>query len=90
MECRNGCAACCIVPSISSSMPKMKDGKPAGVRCAHLTENNLCAIFNSPLRPAVCGGFKAERLVCGSSREEAFKILAELEGLENWRSLLND
>ena len=37
MECRIGCGACCIAPSISSPIPGMPDGKPAGVRCVQLT-----------------------------------------------------
>ena len=82
MECRVGCAACCIVPSISSL------NKEAGVKCPHLTEDLRCGIFGSELRPKVCGGFKPEKLVCGESREDAFEILADLEGLDDWKSLL--
>ena len=36
-SCRSGCAACCIAPSISSPIPGMPHGKPAGVRCVQLT-----------------------------------------------------
>jgi len=43
--CRAGCGACCIAPSISSAIPGMPDGKPAGVRCAQLDEQNLCRLF---------------------------------------------
>ncbi|MDD8045446.1 MAG: YkgJ family cysteine cluster protein, partial [Verrucomicrobiota bacterium] len=32
MECRPGCGACCTVVSISSPIPGMPQGKPAGVR----------------------------------------------------------
>jgi Fe-S-cluster containining protein len=32
MNCRLGCGACCIAPSISSPIPGMPQGKPAGVR----------------------------------------------------------
>lgn len=78
MECRVGCGACCIAPSISSDIPGMGP-KPAGVRCIHLTEDYKCAIFGKPERPSVCGGFKAELLLCGESREEALKILNSLE-----------
>lgn len=80
MECREGCGACCIAPSISSSIPGMPEGKPAGVRCINLDENYRCKIFTSPLRPTVCDGFKAEELFCGHNRFEALKILSELEG----------
>lgn len=82
MECRIGCGACCIAPSISSPIPGMPDGKPAGVRCIHLTEDNRCSIFGSPDRPAVCSQFKAEPCVCGNSREEALKILSDMEGIQ--------
>ena len=80
MECRPGCGACCIAPSISSPLPLMPAGKPAGVRCAHLDSTNRCDLFGSPLRPAVCGGFQAEPAFCGSSAAEAMTILLRLEG----------
>lgn len=81
MECRSGCAACCIYPSISSPIPEMPNGKPAGVRCIQLADDLTCKIFNSPKRPKVCGGFKAEKLICGNSAEEAYAIIASLEGI---------
>ncbi len=81
MKCRTGCGACCIIPSISSSIPGMPAGKPAGVRCIHLTHDYRCDIFYSDERPQVCKDFKAEPSVCGNTREEALKILSELEGL---------
>jgi uncharacterized protein len=59
----------------------MPDGKPAGVRCIHLTEELKCAIFDSPLRPQVCNGFRPDPLVCGNSRQEALSIFAALENL---------
>jgi uncharacterized protein len=82
MECRSGCGACCIYPSISSSIPGMPNGKPAGVRCVQLDDDLSCKIFNSPDRPKVCGGFKAEKLVCGDSAQEAYRILASMEGIQ--------
>jgi Fe-S-cluster containining protein len=39
LKCRDLCGACCIAPSISSSIPGMPNGKPAGVVCVHLDEN---------------------------------------------------
>jgi Fe-S-cluster containining protein len=81
MLCRAGCGACCIAPSISSSMPLHPFGKPAGVRCLHLDEENKCAIFLHPSRPRVCAGFQPTEDVCGSSREEAMAILSEWESL---------
>lgn len=79
MQCRPGCGACCIAPSISSSIPGMPEGKPAGVRCVQLLENNLCAIFGRSDRPAVCSGFAADAAVCGDSREAAIHLLGWLE-----------
>lgn len=77
--CRIGCGACCIAPSISSPIPGMPGGKPAGVRCVQLDEDNLCTLFGLPERPLVCGRFQAEREACGDSRGEALVILGELE-----------
>lgn len=81
ISCRRGCGACCIVPSISSPLPGMPLGKPAGVPCIHLAEDFSCKIFLSPSRPIVCDGFKAEDIVCGDNRNEAFENLRWLEGL---------
>lgn len=77
--CRAQCGACCIAPSISSPIPGMPNGKPAGVACIHLNANFSCAIFNQPQRPKVCNGFKAEPLFCGNNRTEALEILYQLE-----------
>ncbi|MCK9818061.1 YkgJ family cysteine cluster protein, partial [Pseudomonas sp. MAFF 302046] len=55
MKCREGCGACCIAPSISTPMPGMPNGKPAGERCIHLSVEHLCALFGRPERPPVCG-----------------------------------
>ncbi|MFR0672852.1 YkgJ family cysteine cluster protein [Enterobacterales bacterium AW_CKDN230030176-1A_HGKHYDSX7] len=79
MICRQGCGACCIAPSISSPIPGMPQGKPAGERCLHLSPENLCGLFGQPERPAVCGGFKAEVEVCGGDRDEAIRIISWLE-----------
>jgi Fe-S-cluster containining protein len=79
MECRVGCAACCIVVSISSPIPGMPDGKPAGVRCVQLSDSNACKIFGQPERPAVCSSLQASPDMCGPANDDAFRILAELE-----------
>lgn len=81
MECRIGCAACCIAVSISSPIPGMPNGKPAGVRCVQLTENNACKLFGKPERPAVCISLQASLDMCGESNEEAYRRLAEMERL---------
>ncbi|MBI3944272.1 MAG: YkgJ family cysteine cluster protein [Chloroflexi bacterium] len=79
MECRVGCGACCIAPSISSPIPGMPHGKPAGVRCVQLTPDNRCRLFGHPDRPAVCIRFRANAEMCGQTAEEAYIWLAELE-----------
>ncbi len=81
MDCRPNCGACCIYPSISSPIPGMPNGKPAGVRCIQLADDLSCKIFNSPDRPKVCEGFKAEKIICGDSAQEAYKIIASLENI---------
>ena len=79
MDCRAQCGACCIAPSISSPIPGMPSGKPAGVRCVQLTADNRCAIFGRPERPAVCSSLKPEPAMCGASRVEALRHIAALE-----------
>ncbi|MEX1222443.1 MAG: YkgJ family cysteine cluster protein [Idiomarina sp.] len=79
MDCRKGCGACCIAPSISSPIPGMPQGKPAGVRCIHLTDDFLCGLFGQPERPPVCDQFSANLDSCGSSRDEALILLTDLE-----------
>ena len=77
MICRENCGACCIAPSISSAIPGMPKGKPAGVACIHLKKDYRCGIYNE--RPRVCRDFQAEELVCGTERNEALSILTRLE-----------
>ncbi|MCL1117870.1 MULTISPECIES: YkgJ family cysteine cluster protein [Pseudomonadati] len=79
MDCRLGCGACCIAPSITTPIPGMPQGKPAGVRCIQLSEDNLCLIFGSSQRPAVCSGFSASVDVCGNTNEQALWLITELE-----------
>jgi Fe-S-cluster containining protein len=79
MECRAGCGACCIAMSISSPLPGMPEGKPAGVRCVHLTQDLRCAIFGQAGRPACCAGLQPSQEMCGDSREEAIAFLTWLE-----------
>lgn len=79
MECRSGCAACCIAPSITSPIPGMPDGKPAGVACVQLDEQLRCRLFGDPSRPAFCASLKPCASMCGASRDEAMTILSALE-----------
>jgi|SRR5690606_12135670 Fe-S-cluster containining protein len=81
MECRVGCGACCIALSISSPIPGMPDGKPAGVRCVQLTADNRCQIFGQPDRPEVCNRLRPNEEMCGQNAGEAFVYLIELERL---------
>lgn len=80
MECRPGCGACCVAPSISSSIPGMPVGKPAGVRCINLDPKTwMCRIWETPDYPKVCREFRACEDTCGTSRDEALSLLALLE-----------
>ncbi|EGJ09458.1 YkgJ family cysteine cluster protein [Rubrivivax benzoatilyticus] len=79
LPCRERCAACCIAPSISSAIPGMPEGKPAGVRCIQLDEADHCRLFGRPERPAVCGGLEPSAEMCGASREHALAWLNRLE-----------
>lgn len=81
MNCRDGCGACCIAPSISSPIPGMPDGKPAGVRCIQLTSDNRCALFGKPERPAVCSSLRPSLEMCGSSFLQAMTYLERMEML---------
>lgn len=79
MECRPGCGACCIAPSISSPIPGMPHGKPAGVRCVQLTDDDRCQLFGKPERPEICSRLRPSEEMCGSTREEALVYLSALE-----------
>lgn len=79
MECRIGCGACCIAPSISTPIPGMSEGKPAGVPCIQLTENNQCLLFGKRERPAVCISLRPSEEMCGKTKEEAYAYLEYLE-----------
>lgn len=79
MECRPGCAACCIAPSISSPIPGMPHGKPAGVPCVQLLPDLRCALFGQPERPAVCVSLRPTESMCGADRAAALRHLNALE-----------
>ena len=57
----------------------MPDGKPAGVRCIQLDQEDRCKIFGLPERPAVCGSLQPSESMCGDSREYALHWLGWLE-----------
>lgn len=77
--CRPGCGACCIAPSISTPIPGMPGGKPAGVRCVQLDDDNLCRLFGNPRRPTVCEQFRFDVALCAERREQALERIAALE-----------
>lgn len=57
----------------------MPRGKPAGVRCIQLTEDDLCALWGKPERPEVCDRLRPMKEMCGDSAEEALVLLGRLE-----------
>ncbi|EDQ01306.1 YkgJ family cysteine cluster protein [Shewanella benthica] len=79
MNCRLGCGACCIAPSITSPIPGMPEGKPAGERCIQLSNDNLCMIFGMKERSEFCSSFSATIDVCGSTNSEAIRLISFLE-----------
>ena len=79
MECRSGCAACCIAPTISSPLPGLPHGKPAGLPCPQLTADLRCSLFGQAARPAVCSSLRPLPDMCGGSRAEALAWLTRLE-----------
>jgi Fe-S-cluster containining protein len=79
MDCRTGCGACCIAPSITTPFLGMPNGKRAGERCVHLDAANLCSLFGRPERPRFCIDLRPEPSMCGSSDAEAMAILTRLE-----------
>ncbi|MBN6149821.1 YkgJ family cysteine cluster protein [Xanthomonas sp. AmX2] len=79
LSCRAACGACCIAPSITSPIPGMPDGKPAGVRCVQLDAHARCRLFGRPERPAFCASLRPQPDMCGASRAQAMAWLDALE-----------
>ena len=79
MNCRPHCGACCIALSITTPIPGMPNGKPAGVRCVQLTDDLRCAIFQQPERPKCCAGLRPDVEMCGTDREYALAWIEQLE-----------
>jgi len=65
--------------SISSAIPGLPNGKPAGMRCPQLTSDNLCMLFNHPSRPDICCRLKPSEEMCGLTAAHANLYLANLE-----------
>ena len=78
-ECRVGCGACCIAPSIETPFFGMPDGKRAGERCVHLDAQNRCELFGKPERPQWCIDLQPSQQMCGGDDEAAMRILEQLE-----------
>jgi len=57
----------------------MPNGKPAGVRCIQLTDDNRCKLFGMPERPAVCVRLRPHLEMCGTTDAEAMAVLTEWE-----------
>lgn len=80
MECRKDCGACCIAPSITSALPGMPLGKPAGLSCANLdTDSMRCRIWGRADYPELCRSFAACATVCGENRDEALQLITLME-----------
>ena len=79
MDCRPGCGACCIAPSIALPIPGMPHGKPAGMPCVQLDDDLRCRLFGHPERPAFCASLQPAADMCGDSREDAIHLLSLLE-----------
>jgi hypothetical protein len=79
MDCRAGCGACCIAPSIASPIPGMPHGKPAGMPCVQLDDALRCRLFGRPERPAFCASLRPSPDMCGLNREQAMASLVSLE-----------
>nr|WP_320134889.1 YkgJ family cysteine cluster protein [uncultured Amphritea sp.] len=79
MKCRPQCGACCIAPQISSAIPNMPNGKPAGVPCVNLDDAFNCTIWNTPHFPPLCRAFQAQAEHCGETQQQALTILTRLE-----------
>ena len=59
----------------------MPNGKPAGMRCIHLDDENRCMIFGKPERPKFCVSLQPSLEMCGETRERAMIWLTNLEHL---------
>lgn len=62
----------------------MPNGKPAGVPCVQLDNENRCKIFAKPERPAFCASLQPSEEMCGTDalqnpREYAIAWLTQLE-----------
>jgi hypothetical protein len=54
-------------------------GKPAGVRCVQLDDDDRCRLFGRPERPAVCASLAPSPAMCGASAGQAMATLMRWE-----------
>jgi hypothetical protein len=78
MNCRKG-GACCIAPSITTALPNMPSGKPAGIRCANLNDRYECTLYGQATRPAFGAGWPPTLELCGAGFGEAMKNICARE-----------
>ncbi|HEX8823408.1 MAG TPA: YkgJ family cysteine cluster protein [Archangium sp.] len=74
-ECTR-CGACCVAPDIAAL------DKPLGLRCPHLTADNLCGVYDR--RPQVCRDYAADdvcRLIEAPTLDERVQKYLDLFGL---------
>lgn len=64
---------------MTSPIPGMPLGKPAGQACVQLDEHRRCRLFGRPERPAVCIGLQPSHEMCGDHAEAAIAWLAHME-----------
>ena len=57
----------------------MPHGKPAGIPCVQLLPDFRCALFGKAERPAVCVSLRPHESMCGANRDDAMRVLGELE-----------
>ena len=83
MECRPGCAACWIAPSLTTPIPgrghEATRPKAAGEACHQLDDTLRCRLFGHASRPAVCASLQPSPMMCGGDRVHALQWLTRLE-----------
>lgn len=79
MQCRVACGACCIALSISSPIPGMPGGKPAGVPCVQLDARMACKLYGKSERPSVCERLMPATDLCGETAAQAMALISALE-----------
>jgi hypothetical protein len=57
----------------------MPQGKPAGVRCVNLSDENHCTIHSDDNFPKVCRNLTPSGEMCGETYEYALEYLQRLE-----------